>query len=48
MTAALSPSGLVIAQRLRATEVGVEEQLRERVGASAFDRAIGLLRALVV
>jgi DNA-binding MarR family transcriptional regulator len=48
VTAALSPVGLVIAQRLRATEVGVEEQLRERVGSSAFDRAVGLLRALLI
>ena len=47
VTAALSPTGQVVAQRLRATEVGVEEQLRERVGATVFDSAIGLLRALL-
>ncbi|MEO5663710.1 MAG: MarR family transcriptional regulator [Nocardioides sp.] len=47
VTAALSPTGQVKARRLRATEVGVEELLRERVGADVFDRAIGLLRALL-
>lgn len=47
VTAALSPTGQEIAQRLRASEVGVEESLREQVGAGAFDSAIGLLRALL-
>lgn len=47
VTAALSPTGQLMAKRLRAAEVEVEEQLRTRVGAEAFDAAVGSLRALL-
>lgn len=47
VTAALSPTGQAMAQQLRAAEVGVEEQLRTRVGAEVFDATVGSLRALL-
>ena len=47
VAAVLSPRGRAVAQRLRAREVGVEDELRERVGEGLFDAGVGSLRALL-
>lgn len=47
VAAALSPRGKVVAQRLRAREVGVEDDLRERIGGGLFDAGVATLRALL-
>lgn len=47
VAAVLSPRGRAVAQRLRAREVGVEDEIRERVGEGLFDAGVGSLRALL-